>query len=144
MPRKKVTIKEPETQVEALKMVAQIWGWLLKRNPAIFLPLTLWMLFGGGIYFYNYMSADKVSIKDAVPLSENKTEFSIMPQAVAGGNANDVPIVFNNQLWGYEDTTFVAKVDKHRPIILVYNKVTKEVKQVEFETNIQKQFKMMK
>jgi len=141
MPRRKINVKEPENQVEAMKMIAKLWGWLLKKNPAIFLPLTLWMLFGGLVYGYNYLSADKVTIKNAVPLSENTTQFSIMPQAVAQKNPKDIPIIYNGQLWGYEDTNFVAKVDNRRPIILVYNKITKEVKQVEFGEQIQKQFK---
>ena len=144
MPRKKPVVKEPETQMEAIKMITNLWGWLIKKNPAIFLPLTLWMLFGGGIYLYNYLSADKVTIKNAVPLSENKTEFSIMPKAVAGGNPSDTPILYNGRLWGYEDTMWVAKVDKYRSIILVYNKITKEVKQVEFDTDIKMQLKMRK
>lgn len=132
--------REPKTQIEALTMIAKIWGWLIKKNPAIFLPLTFWMLFGGAYYAYNYIVTDKVNIKDAQPLSENKSEISIMPQAVAGEQVGN-PIIFNGKLWGYEDTTYIAKVDKLRPVILVYNKNTKEVKQVEFEVSFNKQLK---
>ena len=136
MPRKHYNHKEPETQMEALSMVGKSWYWLVTKNPVVFIPLTFWMLFGGGIFFYNYVSADKVTIKEAKPISENTDiKFSIVPQAYATGDQG-VPIRYNGQLWGYEDTNFVAKVDKNRPIILVYDKRTKEVKEVSFDLDL--------
>ena len=116
-------------------MAAKAWTWLITKNPIVFIPLTFWMLFGGGIFLYNYVATDKVTIKNAEPLSENAIELSLIPKAFAGGDKS-MPIVYNGRLWGYEDTNFVAKVDKDRPIILVYDKRSKEVKQVSFDLDL--------
>lgn len=127
--------KLPKTTREALNMVKRGWFFLLKKNPAIFAPLTFWMLFGGFIFLYNYVDADKFTVKEAKPLSETVSpSFSIVPQALAGDKRSGIPIYFNKQLWGYEDTTFVAKVASDRPVILVYDKQTKKVFEIEFSS----------
>jgi hypothetical protein len=128
-----VKSRTPKTTKEAMTMVQRGWTFLLKRNPTIFAPLTLWMLFGGFIFIYKYVDADTFEVKEAKPISQVVTPFSIVPQAFAEDkNAWGVPIIFNNQIWGYEDTTLIAKVDKTRPILLVYDKIAKKVYEVEF------------
>ena len=123
----------PKTTKEALNMVKRGWMFLLKKNPTIFAPLTFWMVFGGFIFLYNYVSADKFSIKEAKPIGAVETRsYGIIDRAIAAQKPSGVPIIFNNQLWGYEDTTFIAKVDANRPILLVFDKTTKRVYQVEF------------
>jgi len=120
----------PKTTREALNMIKRGWMFLIKKNPAVFAPLTFWMLFGGFIFIYKYIDADTFQVKEAKPIGQ-VTSFSIMPQAFAG-EKNGPPITFNNQVWGYEDTTFVVKAVSDRPILLVYDKVTKKVYEVEF------------
>jgi len=134
----------PKTTKEALNMVKRGWMFLLKKNPAVFAPLSFWMLFGGFIFLYNYVDADKFTVKEAQPLSQSS--FNIMPQAVASEMGGGVPIVFNNQLWGYEDTTFIAKVAIDRPILLVYDKISKKVYEIEFSPgrDIKQQMKMQR
>ena len=126
----------PKTTKEAMNMVQRGWLFLLKKNPAIFAPLTFWMFFGGFIFLYNYVDADKFTVKEAKPLSQvTSPSFSIIPQAVAaqpGGQRGDIPITFNKQVWGYEDTTLIVKADKYHPILLVFDKITQKVYEVEF------------
>ena len=119
----------PKTSKEAMNMVKRGWMFLLKKNPAIFVPLTFWILFGGFIFLYQYVDADKFIMKEAKPIGES-VSFSIMPQAIAGNNNN--PVVFNNKVWGYEDTTLIVKALKDRPVLLVYDKITQKVYEVEF------------
>jgi len=146
MSKKKIIhrkVTNPKTTKEATTMIAKAWLWLSKKYPVFILPLTLWMIFGGVIYFYNYMTADKFQIKEAQPISQfeqPKSDFSIMPYAVAAEpqinyRGNGIPIVFNNQLWGYEDTTLVVKAVKDKSLLLVYNKKTHKVYQVVFESD---------
>jgi hypothetical protein len=130
MPRKKYI--EPKTQMEAMKIIIQVWTWLITRNPAIFIPFTGWMLFGGFYFAYKTWVAPTFDIQEAKPLSEN-VSFSIIPQAFAGGEPG-VPIKYNGQLWGYADTTFVATVRADAPGIIVYDKKNKKVYSVDFNS----------
>ena len=122
-------IHVPKTSKEAMNMVKRGWMFLLKKNPAIFIPLTCWMLFGGAIFVYKYVAANTFEVKEAKPIGE-AVSFSIMPQAIAGDISN--PVVFNNKVWGYEDTTLTVKALKDRSVLLVYDKVTRKVYEVEF------------
>jgi hypothetical protein len=117
----------PETQLDALFIVGQAWSYLMKKNPVIFWPLTFYLLFGGGIFAYNYFTANKFEVKEAKPLG---AEFSIMPKAYAGG----IPIRFEGKTWGYADTNFVAVVRIDAPGIVVYDKRSKRVFNVEFSS----------
>jgi len=107
--------------------MSKMWGWLLRKYPILYAPLTFWMVFGGAIYGYQYATSETFELKDAVPLGES-VNFSVMPQALAGQQGP--PVVFGGRTWGYEDTNFVAKVLADQPVILVYNKKTGAVKQV--------------
>lgn len=144
------TIIDPETLSEAMTMVQKGWFWLLKKQPAIALPLTLWMLFGGGIFLYNYLSADKFEVKEAKPIGESlqiqqntpiTLNFSPMPQAVAA-QTRGKEIRWNNKLYGYEDVDYIAKVAEGQSKILVYHWPTKKVYQIDFDTDYKMQ--MMK
>lgn len=134
----------PKTTKEAATMVSKGWLWLAKKYPAVLLPLTLWMLFGGGIFLYNYTAANKIQIKEAQPISQvvqpKAFDFSIVQSAYAGIQPGN-PIIFNGQLWGYEDTTLTVKAVKDSPLLLVYDKKTKRVYQVEFGDTFQKSLK---
>lgn len=120
----------PKTTKEALNMVKRGWIFLLKRNPTIFAPLTFWMIFGGFIFLYQYVDADKFMVKEAKPIGQS-VSFSIMPQAIAENN-NDNPVMFGNKIWGYEDTTLIVKALIDRPVLLVYDKINRKVYEVEF------------
>lgn len=142
-------IIDPETFTEAITMVQKGWFWFLKKYTAISLPLTLWMIFGGGIFLYNYLSADKFEVKEAKPIGESHQiqqntpitlNFSPMPQAVAAQTAGK-EIRWNNKLYGYEDIDYTAKVVNGQPMILVYHWPTKKVYQIDFYTDYKMQMK---
>lgn len=145
MPKKKVVhrhIFTPRTTKEALTMVRRGWLWLGKKYPWFIIPLTCWMMFGGGVYTYKYMSSHQVDIKEAEPIGQvvdsTKTiDFSLFPLAYAEKNQNPTgpPIIFNGRLWGYEDTTLVTKAVVGKSYILVYDKNTKKVFRVDFLDN---------
>ena len=123
-------------------MVGKGWLWLGKKYPIVVVPLTCWMLFGGGVYLYNYMTSNKVQIKEAEPIGQvvdsTKTrDFSVFPLAYAepNTNTNGPPIMFSGKLWGYEDTTLIAKAVIGKPYILVYDKKQQKVFRVDFLDN---------
>jgi len=128
-----------KTTKEALSMIRRGWLFLLKKNPAITIPLSFWMIFGGFIFLYNYVDADKFTIREAKPIGAlyqpTTPKLKIMPEALAETNLGGIPIIFNGQIWGYEDTTFTAKVAIDRPVLLVYDKISKKVYEVEFTAN---------
>lgn len=129
MPTRKVII--PKTTNEAIEMIKRGWWFLAKKYPVFVAPLSFWMIFGGAIFMYNYVAADRFEVKEAKPLSQpTSANFSIMPQAYAGGDGP--PIIFNGQLWGYEDTRFIVKAVANKPILLVYDQISKKVYEVEF------------
>lgn len=150
MPRKRV-IKEPNTKEEAQEMVKKGWWWLMKKFPIIMYPITVWLMFGGLVFLYNYLVADKYSVRDAIPLGEVRTQethvpFTFFPTATAApsmGDPKGPPIYWEiidensgekiRKLWGYEDTTFEAKKVQGMPYILLYDKVDLKVKVVEFD-----------
>jgi hypothetical protein len=129
-----MTRKLPRTTKEAIDMIRKGWMFLMKKYPIFVTPLTFWMVFGGFIFLYNYTSADKFEIKEAKPLGEI-TPSSFMPTAFAIQKTDGIPIIFNDQKWGYEDTTFIAKVAKDRPVLLVYDKISKKVYEIGFSSN---------
>ena len=125
--------RTPKTTREALNMIKRAWLFLIKRNPAVFAPLTFWMIFGGSIFLYNYVDADKFSIKEAKPIGQVVSpSFDIVPKAFAGQRNDGPPIVFDGKIWGYEDITFVVKAVNDKPVLLVYDTITKKVYEVEF------------
>jgi len=138
-PKKKeiqIQIEEPKSQMEALTIVSKAWMWLVKNNPIVFAPLTAWMLFGGFYFGWKIWVAPTFEIKEAKPIG---AEFSIMPKSYAGG----IPIQFNGKTWGYADTTFIAIVRSDEPSIVVYDKKSKKVWTVDFNSmeDIRKQMR---
>lgn len=117
--------------MEAMKIIIQVWTWLIARNPAIFLPFTAWMLFGGFYFAYKTWVAPTFNIEEARPLSE-VTSFSIMPEAHAAMGGE--PIMFSGKLWGYEDKRFIAKVRIDAPSIIVFDQQTGRVYNVNFNS----------
>ena len=147
-----VDVAEPTTWREAKAMVFRGWGWLLRRYPALMLPATAYMAFGGLLFVYNTMTSNTFKIKDAVPLGENAQPPRVQPEfnltsvahAVPTGNAMGArPIVFEGRTWGYEDTTFEARVAIDRPVIIVHDRVQHRVYDVDFNNgeSIRKQFR---
>jgi hypothetical protein len=125
--------RTPKTTKEAFNMIKRAWLFLLKRNPAVFAPLTFWMIFGGFIFLYNYVSADKFTIKEAKPIGQVVSpSLSLTPQAFAEEKADGPPIVFDGKVWGYEDVSFIVKAVSGQPVLLVYDTITKKVYEVEF------------
>ena len=126
--------KRQQTQAEAWMTIAKTWVWLTKKNPLIMGPLTFYLLFGGAIFGYNYLSVDKMEVEKAVPLGE-QVQFSVMPKAYAG---QGVPIVWMGKTWGYEDTTMVVKKVLNENFLLVYDKVAGSVSKVRYSGEIRK------
>jgi hypothetical protein len=54
-----------------------------------------------------------------------------MPTAHAQSKSG-VPIIFDGKLWGYEDTDLEVKAVLGKPTLLVHNKMTHRVYEVEF------------
>lgn len=132
-------IIDPKTSKEAISMIQKGWFWFLRKYPTLSIPLTVWMLFGGVYFSYTNFIADKFEVKKAQPIGEfspiqqEHGGWSIMSSAEAAEqDRSGVPIRWNKQLWGYEDTTFVAKVLKGSPAILVLDKKSGEVVEVQF------------
>ena len=87
--------------------------------------------------------ADSEAIALAIK-AESWSIWSVMPQAYADETQDmrkqqGAPgIWFNNELYGYENQRFVAKVILNKPIILVYDTRTKLVHEVEFHGSMEK------
>lgn len=93
--------------------------------------IVLMFIFGSALYIvYDHILPAKVRIEDAKPIGQT-TEFSVIPYAYSQSR-NGVPIIFNGQLYGYEDTTYIVKAVKDAPVLLVYDKLSKRVSKVEF------------
>ena len=157
MPRQR-RIYEPKTFNEAKNMVQKGWWWLIKKYPPVFGPLTLWMLFGGAIFLYNYTTANKFDIELAKPLDAKpigqvyESGFSLMPSAFAyapqdktkGPEIRWKDVKGVERLWGYEDVRFEAKKVLGQPIILVHDKQTGETFTVKFYGDFDSKLQMKK
>jgi len=129
-----MTKKIPKTTAEALEMIKKGWFFMLKKYPIFFYPLTLWMIFGGGIFLYQYITTDTFTIKELKKPLTSQASFNIIDYAYAT-EKDDIPIIFNGEFWGaYEDTTLEVKAVKDKPILLVYDKILKKVYQVDFKS----------
>ena len=125
-------------------MIVRGWLWLLRHYPVVAGPLTLWMLFGGGIFLYNYMTANKFELKAAHPIGQI---LSPMPEYMKTGARSYMmstawsepapggrPIVFEGKLWGYENENLEVRAVAGKSILLVHDRQTHQVYEVEFET----------
>lgn len=146
-------VAEPTTWQEAKTMIIVGWGWLLRRYPALALPVTAYMVFGGLLFVYNTLTTNTFKVKEAVPLGENASpgvqpQFNLQTVAHAAAHGTSMslggqPIVFEGKTWGYEDPTLEARVAIDRPVIIIHDKVQHKVYEVDFNNgaSIQKQFR---
>lgn len=136
MPRKKSN--DPRSAGQAIDSIFKGLKYFLQHEPWKTM-IVLMFVFGSALYIlYDVIVPEKIQIKDAEPLNK-PTSSLFMENAYAGDQG--IPIIFDGQIYGYEDTMFVAKVVEDAPVILVFDKATHKVKKVEFQGNAKMKFR---
>jgi len=124
-------IHKPHTEREAWNYVMKGWMFLLTNKAqsitdimkkGFYWPLTFYMLFGGGIFSYNYFTADKVSIGEIKKLGEIPASSKVQTALYYGGD----PIIINGNTIGlFYDPNFIAYAATNG-ILFLYDKRTRE------------------
>lgn len=120
-------IRRPKTEKEAWRMIISGWRFLLLTRietitdivkKGIYWPLTFYMLFGGGIFAYNYFTVDKFEIKE---FGEATTEFSLIPSAYAAPQ-DKTKVQIGKQSVAVETYPFDAYIEKGFGYIIIVPK----------------------
>lgn len=108
-----------------------------KRHKALCLFVVA-LLGSGGVLNVNALmemaTTERVEIRQATPRTAEPTgaNFSLHSQATAGEQQKKgVPIVWGGVVWGYADTNFITHKLLGYPIILIKDKRTNAVVEVE-------------
>lgn len=124
--------RETKSDKDAWECFVSAFVYFFRKRP-LKTGLFVILFFGApGIVAYQYFTTDRVKIEEAKPMGQN-IQFEVMSKAYAGDQG--IPIIWNNEIWGYEDTNYAAKIVKDAPIVLIYDKITKKVWKSEFTTD---------
>jgi len=119
-----------------------IWnglGWFIQHKPILTIPIVLWMCFGGFVGFGLNATTEKMTLKEAKPLSQNINLDKIHQALFIDDKTNE--IIFNGKLWGYENPDVVIKKEMGKNNCKVFYKPTGKVYDMEFTLDITAQMK---
>ena len=131
--------REPKTDREAWQCLVSATVFFFQKRPLKMVVAVILFFGAPGIVCYDYLTTDRVKVSEAKPISE-EVRFHLTPQAVAG-EPDGPPILFDGNLYGYEDTLYTAKVLQGTNVILVYDKRVKKVWKAEFYSKLNKMAK---
>jgi len=130
-----MSARQPKNKKEAWSMLIDSIAWFCTHLPVPSVPILLWCMFGGFTFLILHASSDKISLKDAQPLSAN-IQLDNIHKALFVTDATNPPIIFEGKLWGYEDQDIIIKKVIGQHLCKVYYKPSHRVYDMEFTLNL--------
>ncbi len=121
----KLSLIEAQTEMEAISLMFSGFLFFLKNHTKKTVIVLVLFLASFSYMAQDYLTSQKVKIKELSPIGSN---FSIMPQLVAGGKNT---ITIGGKVYGYYDEDVEVWKIQHEDALIFHNHVTGKIWKME-------------